>query len=216
MMSFDRLEDISVDAEGGYSRAEQKRLLCYLSSDSKDTNSHDEFGLAAIDIRGDFLFVPLTRDAVNEALRALLEPSQTDLIGDIILLGERGAQAVVASEIAPACLALNHVSDVPVTVSPLDLADLAVRPPSVIDVKAVEASMRLDAVGSAGLGISRSKLVGLVKKGEVTVNWRPVTSPSSKVRIGDVVAIRGSSKVEIISVEPTTKGKWRISLRRTS
>jgi RNA-binding protein YlmH len=187
-----------------------------MSSDARDTDSHDEFGLAAIDVRGDFLFVPLTREAVTEALRALLEPSQADLIGDIVLLGERGAQAVVASEIVPACLALNQVSEVPVTVSSLELADLAVRPPSVKDVKAVEASMRLDAVGSAGLGISRSKLVGLVKKGEVMVNWRPVTSPSSKVRIGDVVAIRGSSKVEVISVEPTTKGKWRISLRRTS
>ena len=210
-----RLEGISAVADGGYSRAERQRMVFYSTFESFTSDFHEKCGLAAIDIRGDFLFVPLTRQAVAEALRSLLEPAQVDLIGDVILLGERGAQVVVAAEVASTCLALTHVSGVPVSAAPLSLPDLAVRPPMVKDVMVVEASMRLDAVGSAGLGISRSKLAGLIKKGEVTVNWRPVMSSSSKVREGDTVAVRGSAKVEILSAEATAKGKWRVSLRRT-
>ena len=38
----------------------------------------------------------------------------------------------------------------------------------------VEASLRLDAVASAGFGYSRSKMAALVENGGVLVDWKPV------------------------------------------
>lgn len=49
----------------------------------------------------------------------------------------------------------------------IPLSELRVRVPKVDRVKSSEASLRLDAVASAGFRMSRSKLADLVKSGDV-------------------------------------------------
>ena len=49
----------------------------------------------------------------------------------------------------------------------IELSALRVRQPKVDRVKSSEASLRLDAVASAGFRMSRSKLADLVKSGDV-------------------------------------------------
>ena len=55
--------------------------------------------------------------------------------------------------------------------------------PDVLDrqVSTVEASLRLDSVGSAGMGMSRSKMAAAIKSGLVLVNWKAATSGTTDV-----------------------------------
>jgi len=50
-------------------------------------------------------------------------------------------------------------------------------------VSTVEASLRLDSVASAGMGMSRSKMSAAIKSGLVLVNWKAATSGTTDVRM---------------------------------
>ena len=62
---------------------------------------------------------------------------------------------------------LMQVRRVPVTTKQMDLSELTVKPPKTEHVHTVEASLRLDAIASAGFRISRAKASDLVKHGDV-------------------------------------------------
>ncbi len=51
----------------------------------------------------------------------------------------------------------------------------------------VEASMRLDAIASAGFGMSRSKMANAIAAGDVRINWKDITQTSYNVKSGDLV-----------------------------
>ncbi|CAN0093549.1 unnamed protein product, partial [Scytosiphon promiscuus] len=56
-------------------------------------------------------------------------------------------------------------------------------PPLTCDqVSTLEASLRLDSVASAGMGMSRSKMSAAIKNGLVLVNWKAATSGTTDVR----------------------------------
>ena len=67
---------------------------------------------------------------------------------------------------------MTSVRSVPVACAAAPLSDLRVPPPRVDAFNSVEASMRLDAIASAGFRMSRSKMSDLVTSGAVRVNWR--------------------------------------------
>lgn len=46
----------------------------------------------------------------------------------------------------------------------------------------MEASLRLDSVASAGMGMSRSKMSAAIKGGLVLVNWKAASSGTTDVR----------------------------------
>ncbi len=63
--------------------------------------------------------------------------------------------------------ALLQVGKVSVETQEMALSELKVREPQVQDIKSVEASLRLDAIASAGFRMSRSKITDMIKKGDV-------------------------------------------------
>ena len=73
---------------------------------------------------------------------------------------------------------------------------------------------RLDAIASAGFGMSRSKMVDMINAGDVRVNWKEVTSSSYQVKPGDLIAIRGKGRLEIGEVSVTKKQSYRLGLTR--
>jgi RNA-binding protein YlmH len=59
-----------------------------------------------------------------------------------------------------------QVRTVPVETRAVPISSLQVRTPRVEEVSSVEASLRLDAVASAGFRMSRSKMMDLIKAGK--------------------------------------------------
>jgi RNA-binding protein YlmH len=78
----------------------------------------------------------------------------------------------------------------------------------------VEASRRLDAVASAGFGLSRTRMAALIRQGAVRIDWQPVTSPSRELAVGERVQLQGRGELEILSIEPTKRERLRIAMER--
>ena len=104
-----------------------------------------------MDVQGNFLFDKADhRDFLGATLGAGID---RDRVGDILVHGERGAQILTTREMANfLSSALTQVRSVPVTAVPVTLAELRVPPARVDTFTSTEASLRLDAVGSAGWG----------------------------------------------------------------
>ena len=138
-----------------------------------------------------------------------------DKIGDIIVLGERGAQVIVTEQMLDFLeTSLVQVRSVPVTTRRIELSDLKIRPPKKKEMTTVEASLRLDAVASFGFGISRSKMADAVSNGDVRINWKEVTQPSRNVKDGDLISFRGKGRLEVGEIQITKKERYRINLTR--
>ena len=207
---FARLTDLQFLAWGGYPQAERQRLAIAQSEIPLDES---QVAITALEIAGNFLFDPATH---RDFLGAMLGTGiMREKAGDILVLGERGAQAIVVPELAEfLTLSLTQVRSVPVKTQPIALSELKVREPKKKEMTTVEASMRLDAVASAGFGMSRSKMTDLIASGDVRVNWKEITQSSHALKTGDLVAIRGKGRLEVGEVAVTKKDRYRVQLTR--
>lgn len=207
---FKNLTEINFIDWGGYPQAERKRIGLSRTDISLDLS---QIEVAALDIAGNFLFDTATH---RDFLGSILGTGITrDKVGDIIVLGERGAQAIVVPEMAEFIeTALTQVRSVPVKAQRIDLSELRIAPPQKKAMTTVEASMRLDAIASAGFGMSRSKMASAISSGDVRVNWKEVTQTSYNVKAGDLISVRGKGRLEIGEVSVTKKERYRIDLVR--
>jgi photosystem II S4 domain protein len=205
---FARLTEVHTLAGGGYQQAERQRLAI-----ARTELPLEQVAVSALEIAGNFLF-----DLANhrDFLGALLGTGLVrEKVGDLIVLGERGAQAIATPEVAEFLeLSLTQVRTVPVKTRRIELSDLKIRQPQAKSLTTVEASMRLDAIASAGFGISRSKTVDLITGGEVRVNWQEITQSSYALKAGDLITIRGKGRLEVGEVQVTKKDRYRVQLTR--
>jgi photosystem II S4 domain protein len=207
---FGRLTDVQLQIWGGYPQAERQRVAI---ARSELPLGIEQAEIAALEIAGNFLFDLATH---RDFLGALLGTGIVrEKVGDIVVLGERGAQAIVVPEMVEFLeMNLQQVRSVPVKTQRIALEELKVREPKKKEMTTVEASMRLDAVASAGFGMSRSKMADLIGTGDVRVNWKEITQASHPLKTGDLVAIRGKGRLEIGEVAVTKKDRYRIQLTR--
>lgn len=207
---FQRLSDLHILAWGGYPQAERQRLLIARSELPLDASQME---LALVEVAGNFMFDTAThRDFLGATLGVGIVREK---VGDILLVGERGAQIVVDPGLVEFLqMSLTQVRSVPVKSRPITWDQLRVRPPKTKELTTVEASLRLDAVASAGFGMSRSKMVALIDAGDVRVNWKTITQASRAIQAGDLVAIRGKGRLEIGDIAITKKQRYRIQLTR--
>lgn len=207
---FARLTEVQLLPWGGYPQAERQRLGIAREEFPVDQSQVE---VAALDIEGNFLFDPATH---RDFLGAILGTGIVrEKVGDIIVLGERGAQVIVVPEIAAFLeTQLTQVRSVPVKARPIELSQLKIREPKKKEMTTVEASMRLDAIASAGFGTSRSKMADMIGAGDVRVNWKEISQASYSVKSGDLIAIRGKGRLQVGDVAITKKERYRIQLTR--
>ena len=208
--AFSRLTDVQIVAWGGYPQAERQRLAIARSELPLEPANVQ---VAALEIAGNFLFDLATH---RDFLGAMLGTGIVrDKMGDIIVLGERGAQAIVVPELVEFLeMSLTQVRSVPVKTRRIELSELKIREPKKKELTTVEASLRLDAIASAGFGMSRNKMADLIEGGDVRVNWKDISSASYAVKAGDLIAIRGKGRVEVGEVAITKKDRYRVQLTR--
>ncbi|MEH2375528.1 photosystem II S4 domain protein [Nostoc sp.] len=207
---FSRLTEVQLAAWGGYPQAERQRIAIARSELPLDQS---QVSLVAVEIGGNFLFDTAShRDFLGAMLGTGIVREKT---GDIIVLGERGAQAIVAPELVEfLSMSLNQVRSVTVKTQQIQVTELKVREPKKKELTTVEASLRLDAIASAGFGMSRSKMVDFIDAGDVRVNWKEVTQASSQVKSGDLIAIRSKGRLEVGEIAVTKKDRYRVQLTR--
>ncbi len=207
---FSRLTEVQLVAWGGYPQAERQRLAIAREEVPLEQGNVE---VAALEIAGNFLFDTAThRDFLGAMLGTGIVRDKT---GDVIVLGERGAQAIVAPELVEFLeMNLLQVRSVPVKTQRITLSELKIREPKKKELTTVEASLRLDAIASAGFGMSRSKMADLIDGGDVRVNWKETTQASSQVKTGDLIAISGKGRLQVGEVTVTKKDRYRVQLTR--
>jgi len=205
-----KLTEISSLSWGGYPQAERRRLALVRSDLPLEEN---QITLKALEVAGNFLFDPVThRDFLGSILGTGIV---RDKIGDILVLGERGAQVIVVPEIVDfLTMSLNQVRTVSVKTKEIELSAIKIRPPQTKEIYTVEASLRLDALASAGFSISRSKMTDAISNGDVKVNWKAVNQPSHNLVVGDLISMRGKGRLQVGTIEVTKKQRYRIHLTR--
>ena len=207
---FQNLTEIEALPWGGYPQAERQRVALSRPDIPLDESQVE---LAVLDIAGNFLFDPAThRDFLGSILGTGIVREK---VGDIIVLGERGAQAIVVPEMVEfLTTSLTQVRSVAVKTQQIEFGELKIRPPKKKEMTTVEASMRLDAIASAGFGMSRSKMASAIASKDVRVNWKEVTQSSHNVKAGDLIAMRGKGRLEVGEVSITKKQRYRVNLVR--
>ncbi|CAK0782752.1 hypothetical protein CVIRNUC_005947 [Coccomyxa viridis] len=199
---------------GGYTQAERQRVILGQPElvEALELDPSQEGCVAALSVKGNFMFDAVThRDFLGSICGTGIDRGK---VGDIIILGETGAQILVAAELVEHFEgSLTQVRRVPVSTRQMDLSELTVKAPKTEQVRTVEASLRLDAIASAGFRVSRAKASDLVKHGDVRVNWREAKA-SSLVKTGDVISCAGKGRIQIDSMSLTAKGRHAIELTR--
>lgn len=207
---FANLIEVKLISWGGYPQAERQRIAI---AREEIPLERSEIELAVLDIAGNFLFDTATH---RDFLGAILGTGIVrEKVGDILVLGERGAQVIVVPEMVDfLSTSLTQVRSVPVKTQVIDWRELKVRPPKKKEITTVEASLRLDAIASAGLGISRSKMAEAISTGDVRVNWKNVSQTSYTIKSGDLISVRGKGRVEVGEISLTKKQRYRVNLVR--
>lgn len=209
LSAIKKLSDVEALVQGGYPQAER----CRLSIGHTDVISSAPDAVSALSISGNFTFDPASH---GDFLGAVLATGiRREKVGDILLQGEKGAQIIVVPELADYIVSsLTQVHNVPVSCSPIPLLALEFQPPRTKVLKSVEASLRVDAIASAGFQMSRSKLVNLISSGDVRVNWSEVTKNGTLLKTGDIISIKGKGRVQLGEIKTTRKGKFAVDLIR--
>ncbi|KAG9448115.1 hypothetical protein H6P81_014243 [Aristolochia fimbriata] len=205
--TVEKLTDIKAVAQGGYPEAERCRLLI---GNTEDMDIVPD-AVAALNVSGNFSFAPC---AHGDFLGAILGTGiAREKLGDILLQGDKGAQVIVVPELVSFLVStLDKVGKVPVSCTEIPLLALNYEPPRTKSFKTVEASLRVDALASAGFKISRSKLVDLISKGDVRINWVPVTKNGAALKTGDIVSVSGKGRLQIGEIITTKKGRYAVEL----
>jgi photosystem II S4 domain protein len=208
------LSELSLGSEGGWPGAERRCLLLQRAELAAVGDSPAAPPLTGLIVSGNFLFDPAEPDDMRRGL--LAAGAQASDLGDIWLRGDRGAQLVLTAAAAERLHGRSGlVRTVEVTLERVPLEQLqlpTLRSPR--EVNSVEASLRLDAVASAGFGLSRNRMAELIRSGAVRVNWQPVQSPSRELACGDRVRLEGKGELEVLEVQPTKRERWRLRLLR--
>ena len=205
------LSELTWMSDGGYPGAERQRLLCHRRDDSPDAEPPNQ-GLL---IEGNFLFDPLSPDDLREALQAM--GVEADSSGDLWVRGDRGGQGICTPSTAESLHGrLGAVREVEIRCEsrPLEQLQHPVQR-SIRTLKTVEASCRLDAIASAGFGLSRAKIVTHVKAGRLRLNWGNVRQASRELVVGDRLQLQDRGSVEVLSLTRTKRERWRVELRRS-
>ena len=208
---LEALTELRLIRDGGRPGTERCRIQLSRSDQELQPETAPISGLR---LEGNFLF---DRAEPQDMRKALIDLGvRADGLGDLWLRGDRGAQAVCTPEAANHLNGLTgQVRDVTLSVEAVSIECLqwpAQRLPK--RFTSVEASCRLDAIASAGFGLSRSKVIRQIREGRLRLNWNPVRQASRELKVGDRLQLQDRGSVEVLNLELTKRDRWRVEMLR--
>jgi photosystem II S4 domain protein len=223
---LNQLIELTVISNGGFPQAERRRLRLERSENSTSDPASkqqtpqelpeqmppaEQFKL--LEISGNFLFDPAEAIDFRQALQA--DGLGDAELGDVLVRGDRGALAVVSPLAAIALIGKPiQVRTVLCSVAQTGWERLPSQMPTPKQITSVEASLRLDAVASAGFAISRNRMAELIRSGKVRIDWKVITNPSRELKPEERVQLEGRGELKLESAMLTKRDRWRLSMLR--
>jgi len=133
-------------------------------------------------------------------------------VGDIVIDKSRAVMFCLAPLADYISDGLTKIGGTGVKAKILDDADVSLPQRQYKEKSVSLSSMRLDCVVSAASGKSRTNASDYIKRSQVFVNYKPVTSQSHTICDGDVVTIRGEGKF-LITTDNSLTRKGRIFVK---
>lgn len=193
---------------GGYPEAE-RQMLVYLPEYLEEETLMDEESPVAC-LRAEFF----DGDSLShrDFLGALMGAGVArETVGDICV-DQGSCDFFVTAEIAPYLLSnFTSAGRTRLHLKQIPLSEAHIPEPEVKVIHDTLASVRLDAVISAGYRIGRSLASDYVSAGRAFINGLPCTKSDKSVCEGDSVSVRGLGKIKLVQINGQTK-KGRISV----
>lgn len=209
------LSELRWNRHGGHPGAERCRLFCQRTDQMGVDPESLSVPVRGLLVEGNFLFDPLRPEDLRQALQEM--GASPGGLGDLWVRGDRGGQGLCTPECAELLNGgTGAVRDVAIRCETVAIDQLqlpAQRVPRVF--ASVEASCRLDAIASAGFGISRAKVVAQIKSGRLRMNWGAIRQASRELVVGDCLQLQDRGTVEVLSLARTKKDRWRVEMRRS-
>ena len=204
-------------AFGGYDEAERKRIYIlpdYMESIS-DVSEMTLYGqstsVAALDVSSAGYRRLTHRDYLGSVLGLGVERA---VVGDILVMGDDGASAVIFCDEALTeffCAELSKVANERVKCRVLELNDVVIPQKRVQAISDTVASPRLDCIVGSLCSFSREKAREAVVSGIVDLEFETEQRPDRAVKAPCTVSVRGVGRFRVISVEDKTKkGRYRL------
>lgn len=197
--------------DGGYAGAEKQRLAIFPDYYSP---GDIEMPIAAFAVS---LSDPTRLLSHRDYLGAIAALGiKVSFLGDILPFAG-GAHLISAREVANVICTLEEVNRFRAEAVEIPPYKLCREEQPARTIRSTVASLRLDAVVSAGLGMGRSKAAELIKGDKVKVNWRHIVQPGFQLKEGDIISIRGRGRLELsMAGDETRKGRIRIEVKKFS
>lgn len=214
LKDINNLSDLSYFVYGGYENADRSKIAFFRKSIQPEKKALiSDFSAKGVSITGNFMFDNASQDDFRNFLLNI--GIQEYMIGDIWTLGERGAQGFIENDQDFEQEKKYYLRDVEVKINFIDYKELKI-PIQRVErlITSVEASLRLDAIASAGFRISRSKILNKIKSGLIFLNGLKIYKSTINLKIGDKVKLENKGYIEILEIEQTKRERWKIKLLR--
>ncbi|WP_191964793.1 photosystem II S4 domain protein [Synechococcus sp. RSCCF101] len=208
------LSELQVQSHGGVPGAERRRLI-FSRAEQPGPDPAAAAGCEGLAVHANFLFDRPSGDELRQAVESLGVSSGA--LGDAWLCGDRGGQMVCTDTTAGQLDGRGvRLRDLELRLERIDCDWL--QPPQRRAARrftSIEASCRLDAVASAGFGISRARAARLIRSGGIRLNWETVSQPSRPVSAGDRLQLADRGEVSVEQISQTKLDRWRLELARS-
>jgi len=185
---------------GGYEGAERLKVLFYPSY--MNLVNYDP-QISAIRLKYNPKFSTLThRDVLGSLMSLGIERYK---IGDI-LVREPHIDVILDSDIKDYVMnSLTKIKKTGITKESICLNDLIVSDTRWRESNQLVSSLRLDAVIAAGFNLSRKEALTCIESDRVKLNYQIDHSPSSTVKEGDLLSVRGKGRLKLIEISGISK-----------
>jgi RNA-binding protein YlmH len=163
------------------------------------------FPIDIIRIKGNFKFEKLNhRDYLGTILSLGI---RREKIGDINVF-EDGAEIWLSNEISDyICFNLSKIKHTGIKSEKISYDEAREKIQNFKEINANISSMRLDCIIASVANVSRSEAAGLIKSGDVKVNYNVDNEFSRKVNEGDLLSIKGYGRYQIDNIINVTKSQ---------
>ena len=204
---LNQFQDINYREYGGIGEAERKIILIYPDYlEYSDFNIPLNF-LKIYDYAGRFSH----RDFLGSILALGINREK---VGDI-LIHENHTQVIVKEEISDFILLnLHKISRENIKIVEIPENDLETVEVIFKEHVTTVSSLRLDAIISGALNVSRNDSQKLINSGLVKVNWEPIVKLHYELEAGDMVSIRGYGRFVLYRIlGKSKKNRFRVNIR---
>lgn len=195
---------------GGISQSERKRAILF---PDYSTPSQADFQINLFEVDYPIKFITIEHPQVLGSLMSL--GLKRGKFGDILIKDGR-VQFYAAAEVRDfIVINLETIGRATIRIEEIKLDKAIIIENSWVEQEITVSSLRLDTIISGAHHLSRQKSLLFIQQGLVKVNWSISENPSFECAEGDLISVRGSGRVKILSIEGRTKkDKWRIVVGR--